>query len=235
MISPLNHVLAFLFPEFCISCKARGSYLCLSCIKRIHFFDYPLCPACARPLSQLGVHQACKKNTSLDGLYALAHHEGVIKQLISSIKYRKKFDKAKIATSLLYAHMPQSLKEACLIIPVPLHPKRRQERGFNQAETLARSLAYVLSIPSASFLLRRKKHTPSQAQLNRQERLRNVVDAFEIDHFSLNSIKSELKPPYIILLIDDVTTTRSTLQECAKTLKKALPCTVYGVVLAHGK
>ena len=97
--------------------------------------------------------------------------------------------------------------QARVAVPVPLHRSRLRQRGFNQAELLARQLG----LPVDSRLLRRKKNTPSQTGLSRAQRAANLASAFEVRG----------RPPECVLVVDDVYTTGSTLDEVAKTLKRA--------------
>jgi ComF family protein len=100
-----------------------------------------------------------------------------------------------------------------LIVPVPLHPRRLRERGFNQSGLLAGEFARRIKAPVSYDALRRKSQTLPQTRLNREERLRNVKGAFEIS--DAGKVRGRR-----ILLVDDVFTTGTTLSECARTLKR---------------
>jgi ComF family protein len=103
------------------------------------------------------------------------------------------------------------LMQTDLLIPVPLHPKREQQRGYNQAVLLARELGNVLNVPVIEDALIRTRNTVSQSHLNRQERLENVAGAFTCQ--SINGIAGQQ-----VILIDDVATTGATLDACALAL-----------------
>jgi ComF family protein len=100
-------------------------------------------------------------------------------------------------------------------VPVPLHPERFRIRGYNQAELLAKELSFRLGIPSLNVLVREKPTKP-QFKLKREERMKNVIGVFTVS----KKLKTKVKGANIIL-IDDITTTGSTLRECAKILKKS--------------
>jgi ComF family protein len=100
-----------------------------------------------------------------------------------------------------------------LIVPVPLHPRRLRERGFNQSGLLAGEFAHKIKALVSFDALRRKSQTLPQTRLNREERLRNVKGAFEIS--DAGKVRGRR-----ILLVDDVFTTGTTLSECARTLKR---------------
>jgi ComF family protein len=94
-----------------------------------------------------------------------------------------------------------------LVVPVPLHAGRYRERGFNQAQLIAQQLG----LPMDNRLLKRRKNTPSQTGLTRNQRKRNLAGAFEVRG----------KPPQTVIVVDDVYTTGSTMHEIARTLKRA--------------
>lgn len=206
-----------------------GSYLCPQCEAATTFFTYPLCPGCGRTVSHPTTHLYCRKRTNLDGLYALSHYHGPLRQLITSIKYTGQFDKVTVAGKLLVEHLPTALRHTDLIVPIPLHSRRLKERGFNQSELIAKQLSNQIRIPCAN-LLKRQRYTPAQAGLPRQQRLTNIKAAF-----CLNPKMQINNPPQSLLLVDDVATTFTTLNEAARALKQSFPCKIYGVVLAHGK
>ena len=101
-----------------------------------------------------------------------------------------------------------------VIIPIPLHPKRLRERGFNQSEYIARALSEVTKIPMNTTLLTRRKHTAQQALLQGEERKSNMVNAFEVNH------PEELYRKHI-LLVDDLITSGATMRACMQALQ---PC-----------
>ena len=103
--------------------------------------------------------------------------------------------------------------EADLLVPVPIHKSRLRERGFNQALLLARDLGRMAAVPHAEILARKLK-TKSQTSLGRKDRLENIKDAFIC--IDKRAVKGKA-----IILIDDVCTTTATLEECARTLRKA--------------
>jgi len=114
---------------------------------------------------------------------------------------------------------------ADVIIPVPLHPTRLNERGFNQSELLAKGLSRQLKLPFDTTSLQRTRATVAQVELNPQQRRENVQGAFNCTNKTLIGQH--------ILLIDDVCTTSSTLEACALALKQAQAATVWGLTLAR--
>src|SRR5262249_21837498 len=113
-----------------------------------------------------------------------------------------------------------------LVVPVPLHPARKRERGFNQAELLARELSRSRGL-SLGKALDRIRYTTTQTQFDRNERMENLKDAFRLRHgCNVQGLR--------MLLVDDVLTTGSTLSECASVLKRAGAHAVHAVTVARG-
>ena len=113
------------------------------------------------------------------------------------------------------------------IVPVPLNENRQKKRGFNQAEVLAEQVCKILSAKYKQVLTR-QKDTPFQARLTREDRLVNLKDAFVVND------KTEVKGK-TILLLDDIFTTGSTINECCKVLNKAKAKSVIAICLSHAK
>jgi ComF family protein len=115
-----------------------------------------------------------------------------------------------------------------LFCAVPLHKSKLKQRGFNQAEEIAKHLSNFLDIPFLSDVLIKTKKTLPQMSLNKDQRLKNVSDCFKINPQKKNQIAKKN-----ILLVDDVFTTGATMEECAKILKENRAQSVWGVVVAR--
>jgi ComF family protein len=115
-----------------------------------------------------------------------------------------------------------------ILLPIPLHKKREKHRGFNQAELLAQSLGKKLGAKVNTQSIVRERNTSAQANLDSLKRRKNIKNAFKIKNATLFKNK-------MIFIIDDVCTTSSTLEECAKEIAKADPKEIWGLVLARGK
>lgn len=136
-----------------------------------------------------------------------------VQRLIHQFKYKGNTELGFFLGSLLGQDIKSSPNYAGIncIIPVPLHPKKKKQRGFNQSEVIARGIASCLSVPCYDYLLIRKQETSTQTRKNRYNRWQNVSDVFETPDTSQLVNKS-------VLLIDDVITTGSTLEACAQKL-----------------
>lgn len=192
-----------------MGCGKLGKFFCPNCYKTIRFYD----PA---------VYEAID---SVDDLFMLAHYDGVISAAIKEIKYQGVF-----AINLELAQMiRENFRDKFqfdFLVPVPLAPQRQADRGFNQAEKLAK---YLKMAPVLDCLTRTRETKP-QFDLNFKERKINVKDAFELKSKSDPSACSGIR----ICLIDDVATTGSTISECAKVLKHAGAKKVFAICVARG-
>lgn len=211
--------LDILFPKFCLGCKREGEYLCEDCKGTLEISEFP------SPKDQL-------KN--LDGLYfPLDYKNPLARELIKKFKYEPFIREiSKTLTSLILDHFlligknPQKDFADFLIIPVPLDKKREKWRGFNQAKEIGKNLSQSLKIPLEGNILIKIKKTALQTQLNKKEREKNVRGAFLVKNSQVIKGKK-------ILLVDDVYTTGSTLEECARVLKDSGAKEVLGVVVAR--
>lgn len=219
--------LDLIFPRRCVGCSKLGSYLCLSCIGKIKYIEKPICPVCGKQSIDGITHPRCLSKYCLDGLFAVAHFRGAMKDAIHLIKYRFVSDLSESMSNLLVSNWPKTLPAFDFLIPVPLHPRRQKYRGFNQSSLLSHSIGKKLDIAVKEKILVRKINTTPQADLKLKERIINLKDSFAIHD------KSDLSGKKIAL-IDDVTTTRSTFLECAKPLKQNGAEVVWGIALAHG-
>ncbi len=141
-------------------------------------------------------------------------HEGIIRTRIHQFKFEARTEWVPPLVELLeIAYAGSGLAPPELVLPVPLHPKRLKERGFNQSGLLAGELARKIGVPVSFDVIVRKNRTLPQTRLNRKERLKNVRGAFELS--GAQGVRGRR-----VLLVDDVFTTGTTLSECARTLKK---------------
>lgn len=221
-----------LFPKKCVGCGKMGKYVCSECEVGL-WEEEQICPTCQRA-SRYGLkHKYCHEPHSLDGLICLWAYDGVAQKIIKKAKYKHHFDflSALLVHSSWFIARPEFnyfqkfLETKPVVVPVPLHPKRSRERGFNQAEMIAKSFALRHSLAYDSHSLQRVKDTGHQTGRGRDERLGAVKDAFQL--------KTKDQLPKEILLVDDVWTTGATMNECCKTLKKAGVKKVWGLVLAR--
>jgi ComF family protein len=205
---------------------------CDTCLAGLTEIISPLCSLCGRPLSSGEADRVCetclRKRPFYDRARAPFLYEGPLMEAIHQFKYSGKTSLAGTLGPLLASFAKKWLHslENPLVMPVPLHPRRLRERGFNQGLLLARPVAAAMGAELDYLSLRRTKDTLPQTGLKSDERRRNVRKAFEIT--DKGAAKSRT-----VILVDDVATTGNTLNECARALKRAGAKEVYGLVLAR--
>lgn len=190
-----------------------------------------LCPNCSVQTLKGAVCKKCEAVSFLDGVTALFNYREniLVSKLIKQFKYQGAHDMTimwKKVFNLWEKEVGLPNYSPNTIIPVPLHPRRERERGFNQSVFIAQIINNQLTQMHLNIgNLVRIKYTKQQAKLSREERLINVKNTF--------IWKDEKSAPESVLLVDDIYTTGSTMQECAKILKQQGAKKVWGLVLAR--
>lgn len=197
--------------------------MCDDCFESLRGkFILPTCPECRTPTDgrYCDTHRG---SHSLDGIIAsFSFDEYVIREAIHYLKYNGIRELAAPLGRLIGGCIHGGVFGDALLVPVPLHPGRQAERGFNQAELLARQLPF----PIALDVVKRTKHRPTQASLDGEARRQNLAGAFTVT-------RPELAQQKNIIVVDDVSTTGTTLEEIARVLKAAGARSAWGVVLAR--
>lgn len=212
-----------LFPSFCLQCRKRlpcrtTPLLCDECLTSVSPISSPRCNCCGMPFMAGEDHFCglCLKNTYAFDLArsAVRYQEPVI-SLISSLKFNRSLTGLNTLAAIA-GNTPgvKNLSEPELILPVPLHIKRLRERQFNQTTLICQACFPAFRHIVNPDILQRKRATPPQTGLSGAERRKNLAGAFSLKNRDLVKGKN-------ILLVDDVFTTGSTVNECAKVLKKA--------------
>lgn len=206
---------------------------CKSCFDGFSEISSPFCPICGRPFaSEVDEDHLCedclRKRPHYDAMRAPYLYEGGIMEAIHQFKYAGRSHLAKSLGLLLTSFAKTWLDKTngSLMMPVPLHPRRLRERDFNQSLLLARHAAPLLEAELDFLSLRRIRYTQPQTGLKSDERRKNVRKAFQI-------VDREVVKGRTILLVDDVATTGNTLNECARTLKRAGAGEVFCLTLAR--
>ena len=250
----LNELIDIVYPPRCHICHGflrddqlenRSIFFCRTCSDNFVRIASPICPVCCTPLEMSQEDHLCedclRKKPYYTATYACYQYDGAIKDAIHQFKYGSKSFMSKSLGPLLAAFSENSDlmpyrqgNETCrwvqesdhlLIMPVPLHPKRLRERGFNQSLLLADHVAVRLGTELDFMSLRRVKYTAPQTGLGKKARRKNVHRAFEV-------INSKAVKGKTVLLVDDVATTGNTLNECARILKRSGCSDVFCLVLA---
>jgi ComF family protein len=222
----LNAGLGLLYPEVCQLCQAARAtpaegYVCGDCRAKARFIQAPLCERCGRPYEgDITTRFECANCQEMEWHFQSARSAVVARDPVLEVIHRYKYQRALwfepfLAELLIRAASPAlAAQRPSMIVPVPLHPAKRREREFNQAERLAASLGAATHIPVNKRLLQRVVPTRTQTQLSRPERLDNVRNAFAMQQGQrLNGER--------IVLVDDVFTTGATTSACARVLVAA--------------
>ena len=225
-------ILDMVLPPKCLNCAARvdqAHNICPDCWKVLHFISDPKCSCCGYPFefdvgNDFGENKcgACQKVTrSYDKAVSALRYDDESRKMIISFKHQDKLEYTRYFAKLLKQAGADLFVDTDIIIPVPLHKRRLFARRYNQSALLSRILAKDMSIEHQSDLLQRTKNTPPQ-QGSINKRSKNVKGAFKVAQKFKNTLNNKN-----ILLIDDVYTTGSTAENCAKVLKKAGATKVY--------
>jgi len=208
----------FVYPSRCLICGNESTSA------RTHL----LCEICLDTLAVQPLPNHEQLHASLDAVFAGWHFDAAMQKVIHALKYRRRQSLSRVFSHTLGERLRNALRDEiprALLMPVPLHPRRQRERGFNQSLLLAAHLAEAWNIAVTSKILKRTRFTQSQAQLGADERLQNVHGAFAATPHPLLS-------SHTIFLIDDVFTTGATMQAGATALKSAGATRVIGIALA---
>ncbi len=220
-------LLDFIFPKKCVSCGRFGAYICFECLKKIEPIDQPICSVCQRQAIGGKTHPGCLKKFGLNGLIVGCRYRGVIRRAIFQVKYRWTFDVAKVLVDLLSENIWKfSVPKNYILVPIPLHRKRENWRGFNQSERFCRIMAEKFGVSTSSVLVKVLETRP-QVGLTREERRKNIRGAFQIS-------QSEKVKGKSYILVDDVFTTGSTMNEACRVLKAAGAGEVWAMAIALG-
>ncbi len=208
-------LLDLLFPPRCVGCGRGGHWFCPDCVAAI----------APGPAWRDGLEP-------LAGLWVTGLYEDPLRTAIHALKYEGKRQLAAPLGQLLLATYRRQMQGAALarfdaVLPVPLHPRRQTERGYNQSALLARELSRGAGLPLLADALLRRRDTPQQVGLDPPARRANVAGVFACptDHAALEG--------KTLLLIDDVCTTGATLAACAGALRAAGARAVWGLALAR--
>ena len=225
----MQQLLDLLYPPRCAGCQRSGHVLCPSCLAQIPPLT-SICQRCSAPLSPGGICSSCRSAPlKLSGLRAVSAYQEPLRSYIHALKYDGNTRLAQPLGTLLVQAYPALGIRADGLVPVPLHSERYRQRGYNHAALLARVCAAQTSLPLFENMLIRHRATLSQVGLEHWQRQQNVQGAFSCSPAYANG---QLRGR-AILLIDDVSTTSSTLEACAAPLFAAGVSAVYGLVLAR--
>jgi ComF family protein len=213
-------ILDLVLPPACAGCGAFGTLLCDRCRSA---FRPPSDPLDRFVASDAGI----VIGEHLELAVAAFAYAGEIRSVLGRVKYA---GAARVSEGLATAAAPAlrrvlSVSGPATLVPVPLHPARQRERGFNQASLLADAFARLTGLPRAD-LLGRDRATLRQHGLDRASRVRNLAGAFR-------AVAGSETPPHAVIVVDDILTTSATMESCAAVLRAAGTERVYGFAVAR--
>jgi ComF family protein len=228
--SVIQQFLDILFPVHCAGCQRTGHVLCPACIAKIQPVPSPFCQLCGTPLSTYGVCKNCQyHHPNLSGQRAVSLYQEPLRGCIHGLKYDGNTRLAEPLGLLLAQAYRRYGLQADMLIPVPLHSERQQQRGYNHASLLAEVCSANLGVPMNDSILVRHRATVAQVDLHPRERYQNVAGAFACTSGSARDALYGRR----IVIIDDVSTTSATLEACATPLFAAGAKEIWGLVLAR--
>jgi competence protein ComFC len=213
-------------PTFCCECSRRGLLLCDSCYKKIEFTPFPVVLTDSNSNQTELIKVVC----------TTAKYQEPISNLIKQMKFSGVIAICKYLAELTY--YTQTLPEVDFFCFAPLHPKRKQERGFDQAEQLCKHLSKLTNTSYLPLLIRTKHLKPQSSILEKTNRIERLENCYQVNkkYLSfLNKLKqlNSVRQP-VIGLVDDVFTTGATLQACAKAIHSInSKCSIIGICMAR--
>ena len=233
-------LLDFVYPRniYCLLCgeaieKTEPYSLCSACRGQIRFITSRFCEKCGKPLESMYLPTKCpdciQSTHYFTKGFSCVEYDDNIKKLVYDLKYHnKRYLAYHMAEMMTERFMKMGWGKPDLIVPIPLHRKKERDRGFNQSALIARYIGAFLGIPVECKGVLRMKETEIQNKLNREERKENLKNAFKIIENNKFSNKK-------VMILDDIYTTGSTIDACAKELCKAKPREINCMTFATGR
>ena len=236
LLPALETLADLVYPPHCVACgicQPSGSWICPDCNAGAKRLDGPKCSICSRPCEgdvDFFICPNCRGEAMhLDFAVAALRSHGLARELIHRFKYSREFHLRRVLGDWLAETLVDERLAAMsdpVLVPVPLHAARLRDRRFNQSDALAEWVARRRGLRVERPLVRRR-HTVTQTHFDRRQRMRNLRGAFALRHNARVNDKS-------FLLVDDVLTTGSTLDECARVLLEGGARCVRAITVARG-
>lgn len=219
-------ILDLLFPPVCGGCGGSGGRWCDTCKQKVQILNGVVCDVCGLPQKVTGVCSACMtERPSFRALRAWAVFDDPLRKALHKLKYRRDVSLGDALALQMIPFVAGLDWPVNVVVPIPLGHKRYKERGYNQVAMIAKPLALALGLEYSPRALHRQKETRSQVGLTRSERRENVYGAFSTDHRTIAG--------KTVLIMDDVSTTGSTLSSAADVLLLSGAKDVYALTVAR--
>ncbi|HEX7414710.1 MAG TPA: ComF family protein [Bacteroidia bacterium] len=225
----LLDIASLIYPRVCVACDGslfkHEQHICNKCFVTLPKTNYHLQKE--NPLQKTFYGRA---DVSSASSFLFFQKKGMVQKILHALKYKGKPEVAQLVGKWYAEDLKQDNASLAFdyIIPVPLHKKRQQKRGYNQSEYFAKGLSEVLDIPILTNVLIKKQFTETQTHKTRAERAENILQSFSVEHTEIIDNKS-------ILLVDDVITTGATLEACMIQLQKSTNTKVSVASIAYAQ
>lgn len=228
-------ILEILYPARCPVCHeiVRGKgRICDKCRKKLHYIKEPKCKKCGKEIekAELEYCRDCQRfSHSFDKGASVFFYDSVMRRSISMFKYHNRREYAKFYAEEMYEHCAYFLKSCApdVILPVPVHPMKKRQRGFNQAELVAKELGRLMDVPvDTKYLIRTEKTIP-QKELTRQKRKENLRRAFALRKTGISYKR--------VLIVDDIYTTGATIDAISEILRENLTKNLFFLTICVGR
>lgn len=225
-------IIDFLIPKTCINCHLyTNNFLCEVCSKKLRQYS-PESFIERKKSNNWEMNSLEKEVSSFEKVYYFYYYDQIIHDLVQAIKYDFQKEKIKTLVSLFYSSIEFqkiNFDEFDLLTFVPLSKQRQNWRGFNHGKLITKEIAEKFNKPFLQ-ILDKTRNTKSQIDLDREERLQNLQNLFNVKEELPIKIENQK-----ILILDDICSTGSTLIQCATTIKRKFPnVKIYGMALARG-
>ena len=228
-------ILNILYPERCPVCHdiLKGKdFVCPSCRQKLSYIKEPKCKKCGKEMEKEEQEYCrdCQRfSHSFDKGGAVFAYDQVMRKSISMFKYHNRREYARFYAAEMYEHCRHFLNTCNpdVILPVPIHRQKKRQRGFNQAELVAKKLGKMMKVPvDCKYLIRREKTVP-QKELSRQKRKANLKQAFEVN--KTNKIYER------VLIVDDIYTTGATIDAISEILRENQVKIIFFLTICVGR
>ncbi len=240
LLPSLNTYINLLYPPSCVLCKKEcmdANLLCCSCWSKMIMFTHNICKKCGNYIftdmedrvEMCSYEKCCNDHHVYISATSAIYYNDIAKKLVAKLKYTADFKVMKIIGVLLSNLISRYEYDMIdVVLPVPLHKSRMRQRKYNQSAILGRIISQKISKKCYEDILIKVQNTPYQSDLNQRQRLKNLKNCFSIKETKKCFLKDKN-----VLIIDDVITTGSTLNECSETLLRHGVNSVYCISFAR--
>lgn len=215
-----------LFPPGCIGCGTSGAEICGACLESVERPVGKTCDRCGKMLTGTGVCPLCSGLETIwfERVRSAFVYEGLIRKAIHAFKFERKLGLSFLFADAIFSVYLEMKTRVDIVLPAPISRARRAERGYNQSAWVARTFSLKTGIPYSVTALQKARDTAHQALLTEAARRTNLSGVFEAEPGDIQG-KS-------VLVVDDVLTTGTTMNECSRALREAGAASVFGITIA---